>query len=105
MGKSILASIKTTSLPRLELNVVVEARICEIVKKEMTLPIITLKLWRDLMLTFKHVTDKSHIFKVYVANRVAEILKYTGVKNWEHVDGREYSADICTRGNIDPILD
>ena len=32
-------------------------------------------------------------------------LEIHSVKNWEHLDGREYSADICTRGNIDPILD
>ena len=54
------------------------------------------------MFTFHYITSKPHIFKFCVANQIAEILKYTDVKNWQHVDGRQNSEDFCTRGIIDP---
>lgn len=103
MGKSRLAPIKTASLPKLELNPTVGVRICQVIKRERTLSITTLKCWRDSILTFRYITNKPHKSKVYVANQISEILKHPDLKNWQPVDGRQNSADFCTRGIIDPI--
>ena len=76
MGKSRLAPVKTVSLPRLELNAAVVAiRIAQVIKKEMSLPLNTFKYWTDSTLTPQYITNKSHRFKVYVANRVADMLE------------------------------
>ena len=54
-------------------------------------------------LTLQYITDKSHRFKVYEANRVAEILGYTDVGDWQHIDGKMNPADMCIRGLMDPV--
>ena len=66
----------------------------------MSLPLNTFKYWTDSTLTLQYITDKSHRFEVYAANRVAEILEYTG--NWQHIDGKMNPADMCTRRLMDP---
>ena len=80
------------------------AQIAQYIKKEMSLPLNTFKYWRDSTLTLKYITNKSHRFKVYVANRVAEIMEYTDTGNWQHIDGKMKKADIYiyTRGLTDP---
>ena len=103
MGKSRLAPVKSVSLPRLELNAaVVGVRIAKILKKEMTLPITSFRYWTDSTLVLQYITDKSHRFKEYVANRVTEILELTNACDWRHKDGKLNPADICSRGIMDP---
>lgn len=41
------------------------------------------------MLSLQYITDISHRFKAYAENRLAEILEYTDVKSWQHVDGKQ----------------
>lgn len=48
----------------------------------------------------KYITEKSHRFKVYVANRVAEILEYTDTDNWQSIDRKMNPADMFTRGSM-----
>ena len=84
MGKSQLAPVKTVSLLRVELNAAVAGvGISQVIKKEMNLPLNTFKSWADTtQCRIQYVTDKSHRFKLYVANRVAEILEYTDTGHW-----------------------
>ena len=75
MGTSQLAPVKTVSLPRLELKAaVVGVRTAQVIKIEMSLPLNTFKYWTDSTVTLQYITDISHKFKMYVANRVAKIL-------------------------------
>ena len=86
---SNLAPVKTVSLPRLELNAaVVGVRIAQVIKKEMSLPRSIFKYWTDSTLTLQYITDKSHRFKVYVSNRLAEILEYADTGDWQHIEGK-----------------
>ena len=104
MGKLRLAPVKTVSLPRQGLNAaVVGVRIAQFIKKEISLPLNTFKYWTDSTLTLQYITDKSHRFKVHVANRVAELVVYTDTGDWQHIDGKMNPADMCTRGLIDPV--
>ena len=68
----------------------------------MNLPLNIIKYWTDSTLTLQYITGKSHRFKVYVENQVAEILEYTDPGDWQHIDGKMNLADICTRGLMDP---
>ena len=100
---SQLAPVKTVSLPRLELKnaAVVGVLYAQVIKKEISLPLSTFKYWTDSTLTLQYITVKSHRFKVYVANRVAEILEYTDTGDWQHIDAKMNLADMCTRGLMD----
>ena len=102
IGKSQLAPIKTVSLPKLELKAaVVGVRTAQVIKIEMSLPLNTFKYWTDSTVTLQYITDISHRFKMYVANRVAKILEYTDTGDWQHIDGKMNPTDRCTRGLMD----
>ena len=72
-----------------------------VIKKEMSLPLDTFKYWTDTILVLQYITDKLRRFKVFVANRVAEILEYTDTDNWQHIDRKMNPADMFTRGRMD----
>ena len=40
---------------------------------------------------------------MYEANRVAQILGYTDIGDWQHTDGEMNPADMCIRGVMDPV--
>ena len=42
------------------------------------------------------------MLKVFVANRVTEILELSESKQWRHIPGNLNPADIVSRGTIDP---
>lgn len=67
----------------------------------MSLPLDTFKYWTDTILALQYITDKLRRFKVFVANRVAEILEYTDTDNWQHIDRKMNPADMFTRGRMD----
>lgn len=67
----------------------------------MSVPLDTFKYWTDTILALQYITDKLRRFKVFVANRVAEILEYTDTDNWQHIDRKMNPADMFTRGRMD----
>lgn len=48
----------------------------------------------DSMLSLQYITDIFHRFKAYAEDRLAEILEYTNVKSWQHVDGKQNQGQI-----------
>ena len=80
MSKSRLAPIKTISLLLLELNVaVLGVRLYTMIIKETNLPIQNVLFWIDSALVLQYLRNQRHRFKVYVTNRVMEILEMTTV--------------------------
>ena len=51
-----------------------------------------------VMLTLHYIQDKSHRFKIYVANRATQILESTSAANRNFSEGVENPADISLRG-------
>ena len=48
------------------------------------------------------VQEQSHRFKIYVANRVSQILESTSSNDRSFVEGMKNPADICSRGVFNP---
>ena len=103
MAKSRLAPIKTITLPRLELNAAqIGARMAHLIVHEIDLPIERVQFWSDSMLTLQYIKNTRNRMKVFVANRVTEILELSTAEQWGHVPGSINPADILSRGILDP---
>ena len=74
MSKSKLAPIKTVTLPRLELcSALVGARLSKMILHELDIPIERTFYWADSMLALQYIYSTNNRYKIYVANKVAEI--------------------------------
>ena len=103
MAKSKLAPIKTVMLNRLELcSALTGARLSSMILQELDIPIERTFYWVDSTLSLQYIQNTSNRYKVYVANRVTEILQISNKEQWNHVPGEQNPADMLTRGIRNP---
>ena len=77
LGKSRLASIKSVSIPKLELTAAVLAvRLSCLLKAELDLPVILI-FWTDSTAVLHCIKNNTERFPVFVANRLATIKQNT----------------------------
>ena len=87
------------TIPRLELcAAVLAARLSELVKKEIRLPVSDTYFWTDSMTVLRYIQNTSSRYKTFVANRLATIHDLTDVAQWHFVEGRINPADLASRG-------
>ena len=100
MSKNRLAPIKTILLPCLELNAAVLGfRLDTMIIKEINLPVQNVFFWTDSTLVMQYLRNERHYFKVYVANRVTEILEMKTASQWHQAGSEEDPADqMCATG-------
>ena len=83
---------------------VMAVRLKEQVVKEHEMKINSCSFWSDPSTVLKWIHCSHRKQKVFVANRVAEILDTTDVSQWKHVSGINNPADIGTRAiNTDEL--
>ncbi|XP_033103930.1 uncharacterized protein LOC117106642, partial [Anneissia japonica] len=98
MGRSRVASIKYTSIPRLELTAaVMAARLTETVLAELG-DISDVYYWTESQTVLKYIQNTSRRFKIFVANRVAVILNLSKPSQWMYVRTSNNPADEASRG-------
>ena len=54
------------------------------------------------MLTLQCIQNQSHTFKIYVENRVSQILESTSNNGSNFIEGVKNAADVCSRGLLHP---
>lgn len=54
--------------------------------------------WMDSSFVLKYLRNETSRFKVFVANRVSQILKVSCSAQWRYVDTSSNPADIASRG-------
>lgn len=99
LGRSRLAPVKTTTIPRLELSAAVLAvkQDC-ILRKELDLPIQSSWFWSDSMAVLRYIFSENRRFSTFVANRVSIIHEGSDVNQWYYVDTKNNPADDASRG-------
>ena len=94
MGKSRLAPLRATTIPRLELTAAtISVRIGGMVSRELDDPVDSEPYWTDSTTVLKYIR-----FHVFVANRVQSIRDQTDPAQWRYVESKNNPADDASRG-------
>ena len=98
MGKAKVAPIRQQSVSKLELAAaVIGVRLAFLIKQQLDITISKTTFWSDSATTLQWIYNSKERHKIYVANRVAEILEITSRLDWRHVPGVLNPADDGTR--------
>ncbi|XP_049868956.1 uncharacterized protein LOC126368838 [Pectinophora gossypiella] len=99
LGKSRVAPIKPTTIPRLELcGALVGARLYEKAISSLRIPIKSTTFWTDSTIVLGWLKMLPSKLQPFVRNRVADILEKTGNCVWRHVPTDQNPADFISRG-------
>ena len=99
MSKARVSPIKPFTIPRLELTAaLVSVKVSNFLKRELKIPISKEIFWVDSKVVLGYIFNESKRFKIFVANRVQEIRKYTLPSQWKYVNSNRNPADLCSRG-------
>lgn len=99
MGKARVAPLKLVTIPRMELTAaVVASRMDRLWRKELQMDLQESVFWTDSTSVLKYIKNKTSRFKIFIANRVSEILKMSNVSQWRYVNTLTNPADLASRG-------
>lgn len=106
MGKSRVAPMKCVTIPRMELiAATMTSRMDVLWKKELHLQLQYSVFWTDNASVLKYIKNETTRFRVFVANRVTEILKASHASQWRYIDSARNPADVASRGSaVDVFL-
>ncbi|KAK7906730.1 hypothetical protein WMY93_015342 [Mugilogobius chulae] len=99
MGKSRVAPLKVTTIPRLELTAaVVAVQASALLKRELLFQDMTEYFWTDSCVVLGYIKNEARRFHTFVANRVQKIHSASATEQWRYVPTEENPADHASRG-------
>ncbi|XP_065926161.1 uncharacterized protein [Magallana gigas] len=98
-GRSRVAPLKQTTIPRLELTAAtVAVRTDKMLKSELDVPIDETVFWTDSMAVIRYIRNTSSRFHTFVANRLAVIHEGSLPDEWRYINTKQNPADLASRG-------
>ncbi|KAK7884419.1 hypothetical protein WMY93_027542 [Mugilogobius chulae] len=99
LGKARVAPLKPMTVPRMELTAAtMAARMDEVLRSEIHLPLQTSAFWSDSTTVLKYIHNTTSRFRTFVANRVDVILKCSNPNQWRYINTSQNPADFASRG-------
>jgi hypothetical protein len=100
-SRNRVASLKTQSIPRLELSAAVLA-------SELYLTVVdalphlkgSVTMWSDSVTVLHWIRQTAVRYGVFVANRIGRVQECTSPNWWRHIEGEQNPADIPSRGAL-----
>ena len=97
-GKSRLAPLKSTSIPKLELvAATMSSCMDKMLRLELEGTVTTSVFWTDSLAVLHMIRNTHKRFPVFVANRLAQIEQNSSPDQWRFVSGKDNPADTGTR--------
>jgi len=98
-GKARVTPLKGSTIPRLELAATTtSAKMSKFLRTELTYQDLVEYYHTDSQVVLGYITNESHRFHVYVANRVQQIREISDPNAWMYVDTSENPAEDVSRG-------
>ncbi|CAI5670611.1 unnamed protein product [Oreochromis niloticus] len=99
MGKARVAPLKSFTIPRMELIAATMASRLDVLwRKELQMELLDSVFWTDSASVLKYIRSETSRFKVFVSNRVSQILRVSSSSQWRYVDTASNPADMASRG-------
>ena len=99
MGRSRVAPVRPTTIPRLELVAAVTGtELTGFVRKELDFDVDKVTFWTDSTSVLGYVRSTARRYRTFVANRIAIIQSESSPDQWRHVGTFENPADVSSRG-------
>ena len=99
MGKSRVALIKPTTIPRLELTAATVVLKQDVqIREELDLKIQSVLFWTDSTCVLQYINNEASRFKTFVANRIAIIHENSSPSQWRYMYSKVNPADFASRG-------
>ncbi|KAL7849608.1 hypothetical protein SRHO_G00212310 [Serrasalmus rhombeus] len=84
---------------------VVAARMDRLWRRELRLPLLDSVFWTDSTSVLKWINNETSRFRIFVPNRVSEILKASKASQWRYVNTTHNPTDFASRGmRAEPFL-
>ena len=99
LGKSRVAPLKPTTMPRLELTAAtVASKMAKQVRRELEIDNLEVFCWTDSQIVLGYITNEARRFKIFVANRVQVIHENSNKDHWRYVPSELNPGDAASRG-------
>ncbi|MEE9353165.1 MAG: hypothetical protein V3U94_01940, partial [Candidatus Thorarchaeota archaeon] len=99
IGKSRVAPLKVTTIPRLELTAaVVSAKVSRVLVEELEYDHVQYYFWTDSKIVLGYIRNEARRFHTFVSNRVQRIHDCTDSSQWRHISTNDNPADYASRG-------
>ena len=99
VGRSLLAHVRSMTVPRLELCAAVLAvQLKQSIKEELDIPVTEVTFWSDSTCVLQYIKNQSIRFHTFVANTLSIIHELSTPHQWRHVPSELNPVDEVSRG-------